>query len=526
MNTISSQKEALNAMARIITVKCSVVKYFCAMVVLLLVACDMQGPWSYLPEERELYRGIYTYAWIESGDVPHLCFNKLYKLTEAAAEDFAFYDSAHVTVTGKFENAGETELVLSPKAKDENCFEPSENAYGIKGESYEMKATFKWDSAGTVVVSTYTAVAHIPENFGVKGTAVPLPLKQSLWVPFSEDTLKTKFLEFPFDMDPYKFAMDYDSAVGGVLTSMEYDNVNGGENMNTTIAYMLRGLVEPDSMGFLGVSMHNGFEHQSNLGYTTNQVIAGIRGLDTIMATNITFPVGTSTIRFYATDKAYADYRNFVLASFNDPRILPKSNIENGMGVFSGMTRVDLNLVVSSEESVPYDHIRPTRCDNEGRLDPNDAWSSKACRLYQDQYCVEDTLRVSSPTCYPSLVKFAMALDTTKWSIFLPDTISDKKKSDAYADGLKRYCVASNFSTNSIADCRELEKQCQVDLKKNTCKEYLWMWCADRNWDLEAHPQCGTALVGRYYIEKQNSPILDRVVKSWCKNHPKDKQCR
>ena len=497
------------------------------MLSLWLLACDFQGPWSYMPEERQLYRGVYTYAWIESGEVPHACFSKLYALSEAAAEDFAFYDSAHVTVKGMFENAGEKELVLKPSADDLNCFEPDENALGIKGESYEMKATFKWDSAGAVVTSTYSAVAYIPENFGIKGVNIPLPMKMYRWEEYTGETLKVDFLEFPFDMDAYKFAMDYDSAVGGVLTTMEFDNINGGENMNTTIAYMLKGLTQPDSVGYNGISMHNGFEHYSDLGYTANETIAGINGLDTIMATNMTFPVGKVSLHFYATDKAYADYENYVLASFSDPRTLPRSNIENGMGVFSGMNRVDLNLEVASDSFVAYDHIKVVDCDNEGSFEPEKAWSSKACRLYQDRYCVDgDDLKMDNATCYPSLVKFAMTLDTSSWSLFLPDSIDKGKKSEAYADGLKRYCIESNFESNSIADCKELYNECQVDLDKNNCKEYLWMWCSDRGWDIESNPQCGTGLVSRYYVEKQQSPILEKVVDAWCKAHPKDKQCR
>ncbi len=77
----------------------------------------------------------------------------------------------------------------------------------------------------------------------------------------------------------------------------------------------------------------------------------------------------------------------------------------------------------------------------------------------------------SSKTCYASGVKAAMMLDTTKWSLFLPDTISDEDKSNAYGDGLKRYCVASGFESNHIADCSELKKECLEDAEKNGCKE-------------------------------------------------------
>ena len=107
-------------------------------------------------------------------------------------------------------------------------------------------------------------------------------------------------------------------------------------------------------------------------------------------------------------------------------------------------------------------------------------------------------------------------LDTTKWSIFLPDTINEKDKNNAYGDGLKRYCVASNFESNHIADCTEMYEQCIESPEKNNCKEYLWMWCADRDWDTREYPQCNSALVSRYYIEKPKSNILKREVETIC----------
>ena len=110
-------------------------------------------------------------------------------------------------------------------------------------------------------------------------------------------------------------------------------------------------------------------------------------------------------------------------------------------------------------------------------------------------------------------------LDTTKWSIFLPDTISAGPKSMAYSDGLKRYCVASNFENNKIADCYGLYKLCMEDPENNYCKEYLWTWCADRDWpDTD---QCRSALVSRYYLKEQKSSIILREVEKVCNHyHP------
>ena len=71
-----------------------------------------------------------------------------------------------------------------------------------------------------------------------------------------------------------------------------------------------------------------------------------------------------------------------------------------------------------------------------------------------------------------------------------------------------------NFENNKIADCYDLYQQCIESPEKNSCKEYLWLWCADRGWpDTE---QCKSALVSRYYLQEQKSSILQREVQNVC----------
>lgn len=71
----------------------------------ILAACDFQGPWTYYPEETEVYCGIYTFGYIVADESPYVCFSKVYELDETSAENFAFYDSASVTVSGNFGRA-------------------------------------------------------------------------------------------------------------------------------------------------------------------------------------------------------------------------------------------------------------------------------------------------------------------------------------------------------------------------------------------------------------------------------------
>ena len=526
--------------------------FLCAVVGVVLVGCDFHGPWEYYPEEREVYTGVYTYGYIVEGSSPYICFSKVYELDESASRNFAFYDSARVTVKGRFDlnrkksSKKDTTLVLWSSRENPNCFETYSSYAGLEGEKYQLKAYFEWDSAGHTARSTYKAEATIPSAVKVKGLNVPKQDKSYEWIPYDEKhpVFEIEFLEYPADMEFVKCALDYDHSVRGVLAVLNY-NIDNAESQNTTINQMFKGFTEEDSMGYRGIALHDPLERTQILGFTSNRRVADYNALDTAYLMNMNLPLGSVSVDLYSTDASYIDYIDKVKESVNDSRIIPESNIENGMGVFSGMAKATVYLDVKGD-GVFFDHIAWRNCENtEG--DNSDSWDSRGCRLYQDIVCSgmyledmtianEDLETVNRKayehyrnadsiwnrnvkTCYASNVKAAMMLDTTKWSIFLPKDISAEDKNNAYADGLKRYCVASNFENNKIADCYSLYQQCMVSFEKNSCKEYLWNWCADRGWDLDRYVQCRSALVSRYHIEKQKSSILEREVDNICERY-------
>ncbi|MBR1745445.1 MAG: hypothetical protein IJ734_05640, partial [Fibrobacter sp.] len=95
-----------------------------SVLLVVITACDFHGPWEYYPDEREVYTGIYTYGHISDFTNPEICFSKVYELDEASAENFAFYDSAYVTLQGKFkigENGYDTTIVMRTIGNP-NCF--------------------------------------------------------------------------------------------------------------------------------------------------------------------------------------------------------------------------------------------------------------------------------------------------------------------------------------------------------------------------------------------------------------------
>ena len=526
---------------------------------LFFSACDFHGPWEYYPEEREVYTGIYTYGYILANDETKVCFSKVYELDESSSQNFDFYDSAYVTVSGLFreylrDNIVDTTIVLYKGQP--NCFDQG-RYLGIIGESYTLNAYFEWDSSGHKAKSRFKAVATIPNAIKIKGLNAPQQDGSYKWkdnprydttkrmYPIPDITIS--FLEYPMDMEFVKVALDYDKTVRGVLSIMNYD-IENGESQNTTINQMFKGMKDADDAGYRGIAMHDPLETQQNLGFMSNRSVAGYKMLDTLYLMNMMLPIGEFSVDLYSTDDAYIDYMEKVKQSVSDSRVVPESNIENGMGVFSGMTRTSLTIGVSGE-GVGFSHIAWSNCgDTKG--DFSDSWDSRGCRLYKDIACSgaiselisdytnwwnsSDKSMVAAnehaveiyrdsvynrhiKTCYASNVKAAMMLDTTKWSQFLPDTISAEDKAEAYADGLKRYCVASNFESNKIADCSALEKDCLEGSEKNYCKEYLWLWCADRDWDMRNYPQCQSAFVSRYYIEGLKSSILKREVENICR---------
>ncbi len=508
------------------------------------IACDFHGPWEYYPEEREVYTGIYTYGYVMAHGNPYVCFSKVYQLEETSSQDFAFYDSANVSVSGRFVTGEkferiDTTAVLEPKSSNPNCFYTPYMFYGISGESYELSASFKWDSAGHAVQSTYKAIATIPNRVTVKGMNVPQQKGGYVWQENrSESNLfYVSFLEYPMDMEFVKAALDYDKTVRGVLSIMNYD-IRGGESQNTTMNQMFKGIKDADEEGYRGIAMHDPLENQQNLGFSSNRIVAGIKNLDTLYLMNMMLPIGSISVDLYSTDDAYVDYMEKVKQSVSDSRVVPESNIENGMGVFCGMAKTTINIEVSGD-AVGFSHMAWSNCkDTEG--DNADSWDSRGCRLYQDVTCSgmsnedvylyglqkanemvsllyrDSVYNRNVKTCYASNVKAAMMLDTTKWSQFLPDTINAEEKSKAYDEGLKRYCVANNFKNNNLANCSQLQKDCLERPEKNECKEYLWLWCADRDWNMRNYEQCRSAFVSRYYIEELKSSILKREVEKIC----------
>ncbi len=518
--------------------------YFCflsSVFCFLLAACDWHGPWEYYPEETKVYQGVYTHGYIIAGRSAHVCFSKVYELDEASAENFAFYDSASVTVSGKFADIGEAEWSLFPVAGKPNCFGESSDelafGLGIAGESYTMNATFKWDSCGHKITSTYKAVAKIPTKISansVQGPSTKLK-NDNPHVKNNHEYIDFGFVEYPNDMYTYNIGMDYDESVHGILMTLRYDNINDGESQKTTIVNMLSAFIDSgDSMGYSGVSMKRPDETTASMGFTARMKIGGYNSLDTMAFPGFTLPIGKSVVYFYATDQAYADYKEKVLEALEDPRIVPVSNVENGMGVFSGMLMDSLLFDIHTDEYVKYDYMFEYQCFNEDDIMELEPFDTKSCRLVRDSICLDRATGGVPLYNYYGTYSYSDGCASTILKMFLDeyDYLNNnwmpdysEKKFQKYADeAWNMYCIEHNFYDKSA--CASIKEMCLESDEKNDCNKLLWEWCSDRDWDIETYEQCGPALISRIKIEKLKSPILDRVVSAWCKEHPENSSCK
>lgn len=513
MNTSSRRKTARALLA--------------AALLALLPGCDAQGPWEYYPEEVHVYRGVYTYGYVVKDERPVVCLSKLYALDEAAAESFAFYDSAKVTVSGRFGGAGEKALALAPEAKRPNCFTSDEDATGLAGEEYALEVELLWDSAGHKVRSRYSAKGKVPERFAVKSVTIPLHGGGKEVRGNDHSEIPMKVLEFPEDFSVMTAYADFSPDVGGTVIAIRYDSENGGEPTNTTLYNMLKGFLDRDSLGYAGISSYKPEETAVELTYQQNSIVAGVSSLDTIMATASMVAVGHNVFLFYATDWNYLDYNETLLRSFDDARVQPLTNVKGGNGVFTGMTRDSLLIEGQADGYVPYSHMRKSDCEDE-------KWDTKFCRLARFSFCADttdpsryavavDSLGLSHETdewCGAPLAKLALSKGLA-WNAFLSGSASPETRDE----GTRELCFERNFASGEGFDCSADEAECLVSRESSDCKEALWQWCADRDWNILDLPQCGSALASRVRLEGLKSAVLDRVVEQWCAEHRTDRQC-
>ena len=520
---------------------------------LWLSAC--QGPWSYWPEDPENYRGIFVYAHVVSGrPITNLCFEKLLELDEAYVPFLPFFDSAQVQIQGQF-SGQDTTFTLTQNSQKPNCFEGPLDLTAQEGFPYTLQAQVHWDSAGSLITTSMQATTTIPRQFKITQGLAPAPavmenaltdprvlaalqkefgdtlftlmndttaalsffqmnsqrisaVLRSILTPYAKgDTVY--YMDPPNDLLSHYFIPQYSADVGGVLITQVFDTLNVATGPTTFDTFFGQTI---DTLDRVDV----GDRHR--LSYYWNESYGDIgNAIDSLAVNNVWFKIGKTDFLLYATTTEYADYLETAVYSSDDSRIKPKFNIEGGAGIFAGMLVDTFSVYTQSlpgSISYPYMRARTLFCRDT-------SWSTPYCRHHLPAFCSSDNYQASE--CWPMAVK--ASLDSgLSWNNWLTDTVPSDSLAEIRYEGEKRWCMAHNFP-DSLATCQTEYQLTQESSTQTPSMEYLWNWCQDRQWPIDQHPQCGTALVSWTRINKLNSNILERKINQWCNTNTTDPQC-
>jgi len=403
--------------------------------------------------------------------VEKVCLDKLHALSETRMHGFAFYESAEINVSGSF-NGSETSFPLEPYstgyAENPNCFAGPPNMFADAGKEFKLDASITWDSAGTKVVSKFSAKTYIPKKFEI-ARAYDLEGR-----PFgSGDTIF--YLPPPMDLQANYFIPEYSDDVGGVMVSMVYnEGIYWGENSIDAILAQFRKRDTAD-YAFFG-------DRRVLYGGIKNQQMGNInKVIDSIPVMGITTPaVGNANLLFYAATPEYIKFEETFLGD-EDARIERFYNIQGAAGIFTGMLVDTFEINFKTPDSVkiyPYFEAQEAYCaqiKSEVRNAEQDRIYHKECAEAWDRKIWIDILCGSKePVCNAVI---------PDWYLIPPE---------------------------------ELKKRLSID--------ELITWCEHRNFPIYQYPLCGSMLV-RYSKNGKVSNVLDREVKKWCEEHPNDEEC-
>ncbi|MDR2583851.1 MAG: hypothetical protein LBC75_10255 [Fibromonadaceae bacterium] len=445
----------------------------------LLLSC--QGPWSYYPENPENYRGIWITAYLVSGrPVKNVCLEKIHNLNEVYMRGFAFYEQASIEIKGSF-NGRDTSIFLRPDtayyAHNPNCFVGDEDLMADADANYEMYVSVVWDSVGKKTTSEFSAKTHIPKKFKIK-RAYDL-----LGERFGEyEVIQYLLPEEDKKFNYLYFIPEYSNEdIGGVLVSMVYEDLDWfwwGENFMDEIAESLT----PGN----DTALHAQFGDRQLLYTATNTQIANTnKDIDSIPVLGLMLPAyGNIKLLFYATTREYIDYQNTFLQNYGDSRVKPIYNIMGGAGIFAGMLVDTFEVTLRTSRDVGiYSYF-----------DAQDAY----CRTYE--FGTDKSRYETRRQCIEI------------WDKIIWCEISNGKPEYSH--------VTCNYDgyTYPWYDIPS------SGLKRVLSMEDIVTWCGFRDFPIKQYPPCGSAMV-HFFKSGKKSPILEREVKKWCKEHKNDVEC-
>lgn len=417
------------------------------LLVLLVLAACIQGPWDYQPENNTEYRGIYTEGTlIADRPIRKVCFEKLLMLGEYYTDDFAFYKESQVSVSGPRGTA-----VLAPQVKSPNCFDGAKDFIIERGASYDLTATFLWDSAGVSVETTYKATANIPTLYKISDTATVneeaftnqtlegnigspeglLELVQGLpqegqdefideygvligdftALLTSGDTLaavdlftqngqkinnKIDELYKRYEVRaPYSQGDTVYYLTGGLNTTSHYFHFDYSEDIASTVisqTYSEEGAFGLNSFteAFQDFGLDAAGQYFAG---TTRRLIhypnfydptQDLNILDSLPVTNTYLVEGLNTLYFYGYEQAMTDYILTYVDEHTNPKVRKRFNIEGGRGIFAGAIVDSFQVYIQNPEGLREWTIFETTAG----FCEAEGWNSNlTCLEFEVDYC-------------------------------------------------------------------------------------------------------------------------------------------
>ncbi|MBW8888020.1 MAG: hypothetical protein JF616_09715 [Fibrobacteres bacterium] len=553
----------------------------------LVVAACIQGPWDYYPENPATFRGVFATAYVLSGKpLEQVCFERILDVDEEHTQAFAWYDSADVRISGPFyargtdSTAGKSlEMVLSPVSDTPNCFKGDPTLLAERGQEYDLRARFTWDSAGTRTRSLLTGTAHVPKNFRIHDSAVaptlafsggvpdtifdpvfisslPKSILDSMTAQFGDtlvkllidstgrgaylkqhgDAIQNRLLEliqeaqqpYPKDTTLYYlngelntlshyFSSDHSEDVGAVLITQRFDP--NSERPETRFDSPFGGKPDTSRYYFPG-------NIRRLLIYPNATGAKGWNLLDSMGVVNTWFFTLLNRFYFYGFEKAYYDFHASATevqgggGSNGDPRVKPRYNVQGGAGIFAGgiPDSFDLHIIhdrFTKAYPLPIAHVYA--CEKDGWGD------SKDCRDFYPEYCRDQAWRPA--ICHADAIRLcldtAAARDSTGPHC---DSVAIMARSDTVAApiGQLMHCVEKDFPDEPA--CAGPRTACLETKGKNDCKDWFWDYCQDHDWrplDL-----CGPALASYCRDKPRQSETLCRNADAWCAANADSPLCK
>lgn len=535
----------------------------------------IQGPWDYYPENPKPFRGIWLTGYAIAGQpIRQVCMERLLDVAEEYTNAFPFYDSAMVTVFGRFGDSTGT-VRLTPLENAPNCFRGDSTVLVRRGGDYALEARVTWDSAGTRVTSVLKAVAQVPDSFSIRRTAaassmvlsggspsniftpeffltLPPTVQEVLIKEYGDTLIKLQpdsaalraylaangakiqarlvqllekerkhvykegdtlfYLGGVLNTSQHYYTSDRSEDVAGVLITHRFDP----ESERPETAFQGIFGTEPDTSDFY----YEGTTRRLGL-WPAAMSPDGYALLDSIGVVNLWFHTRRNRLYFYGVEDAYVDYVNTAIMSNGDPRIKIQNNVEGGRGIFIGAVPDSFDVYIKVDSttkaySLPVAHVY--ECREDGWFNEKDCsdyyrtWCQS--REWKDQDCRVDALRAN--------LEAALKSDT------LLDLATDSAATEARNDtslarqGVTRFCVENNYPDLGET-CDAASRDCVANAGINSCKETLWRYCKESLW---VPTQCKPALVWYCRDKPRASEVMCRRADEYCRDNPGWPACR